>query len=77
MTCTRTHPHALTRTLARSLLHHVRPVLPVSYPALTDFTEVDDNGVRTAVAGEYTVSFGLEESSALGMGYAVHKLTAL
>lgn len=60
-----------------SLLRPVRPVLPVSYPALTDFTEVDANGVRTAVAGEYTVSFGLEESSTLGMGYAVHKLAAL
>jgi hypothetical protein len=69
--------YSRTRTLARSLLRPVRPVLPVSYPALTDFTEVDANGARTAVAGEYTVSFGLEESSALGMGYAVHKLTAL
>ena len=47
------------------------------YPALTDFTEVDVNGVRAEVAGEYTVRFGLEESSTLGMGYAVHKLTAL
>jgi len=44
-------------------------------PTLGDFTQVDQNGNRFAVAGEYTVQFGIPETSELGQGFATHKIT--
>ena len=40
------------------------------------FTQVDKEGVRRVVKGEYTVSFGVEESANLGMGFAQVKVLA-
>ena len=45
------------------------------YPAMTDFTQVDGDGLRSAHAGEYTVHFGLRETASKGMGFAESKLT--
>jgi hypothetical protein len=44
------------------------------YPEATVFTQVGPTGDRAAVPGEYTIQFGLEESSELGMGFAEHTL---
>jgi hypothetical protein len=44
------------------------------YPELTNFAAVGSDGVRAVIAGEYTVQFGLRESSTLGMGFTEHKL---
>lgn len=46
------------------------------YPALTDFTQVNENGVRQVLAGDYKFHFGVQETSAQGMGYAEHTITA-
>eukprot|EP00035_Acanthoeca_spectabilis_P021740 m.439948 g.439948 ORF g.439948 m.439948 type:complete len:893 (-) comp18447_c0_seq1:44-2722(-) len=46
------------------------------YPELTNFAQVGPTGERTVLAGEYTVQFGLKESSTLGMGFSEHKLRA-
>jgi hypothetical protein len=40
------------------------------------FCQPDTAGVRHALKGEYTVTFGLKESAALGMGFAEFKLLA-
>ena len=40
------------------------------------FCQPDAAGVRHALKGEYTVTFGLKESAALGMGFAEFKLLA-
>ncbi len=40
------------------------------------FTQAGADGVRRALAGEYTVRFGVKEGAALGMGYAEVKLVA-
>jgi len=42
---------------------------------LSDFTQVDTNGVRVAVPGEYIVYFGVPETHIYGQGLAVHKIT--
>ena len=42
------------------------------YPELTQFTQVQPDGTRLAVAGEYTVRFGLEEMLEHGLGFAEH-----
>jgi len=44
------------------------------YPSLSDFTQVDVNGKRIPVAGEYTVYFGIRETHKYGQGLAVHKI---
>jgi hypothetical protein len=46
------------------------------YPSLGDFTQVDKNGVRVPVAGEYIVHFGIPETHQYGQGLAVHKIQA-
>ena len=59
---------------------HVLPGQTVSvylYPRLADFVQVQADGTRKALAGEYTASFGVEESAALGMGFARHAFTAV
>lgn len=45
------------------------------YPSLTDFALTDINGTKHAAAGEWTVKFGVKETSAFGQGYAELKLT--
>jgi beta-glucosidase-like glycosyl hydrolase len=40
------------------------------YPALSDFAQVDKEGYRSALPGEYKVCFGVQEAAAKGMGYA-------
>jgi len=44
------------------------------YPRLADFSQVDGGGARRAHAGEYTVSFGVAETAAHGMGHVTHRL---
>jgi len=44
------------------------------YPALSDFTQVDINGRRVPVAGEYTVRFGIPETHKYGQGLASQKI---
>lgn len=47
------------------------------YPALTEFTSVDEAGERHTLAGEYTFHFGVggEHAGAGGMAYAEHRVT--
>ena len=42
------------------------------YPELTQFTQVQADGGRLAVAGDYTVSFGVKETLEHGMGFVEH-----
>ena len=54
---------------------HVKAGATVSvylYPRLTDFTQVGVDGVRRAVAGEYTFAFGTKATAPHGMGYVEH-----
>jgi uncharacterized repeat protein (TIGR01451 family) len=46
------------------------------YPSMTDFAFANIKGERVAVAGTYTVSFGVRETAALGMGYVEATLEA-
>ena len=43
------------------------------YPSAADFALADTNGTYSAIEGEYTVHFGVEEAAA--SGYAAHKVT--
>mgnify|MGYP002043309283 FL=1 len=47
------------------------------YPALMDFSVAAVDGERAPLAGEYTISFGLERAARHGMGYAEAKLSAV
>ena len=49
------------------------------YPSLADFSQVDENGDRYELPGEYTFHFGVggEHAGTKGMGYAEHKVTAV
>ena len=40
------------------------------------FTQADSEGVRRTLPGEYTVTFGVKETAAGGMGFAQHKIVA-
>jgi len=44
------------------------------YPTLGDFTQVNTKGARVPVGGEYTVSFGIEETHKYGQGLVMHKI---
>jgi beta-glucosidase-like glycosyl hydrolase len=44
------------------------------YPSLGDFIQVDENGDRAPLAGEYTILFGLEETYEYGQGLAAHTI---
>jgi len=46
------------------------------YPSVMDFTVVNLDGKRVPLVGEYSVSFGIEETHALGQGFATHKIRA-
>ena len=45
------------------------------YPSLADFTNTKLDGYKEAVAGDWTVKFGVKETAAHGQGYAEVKLT--
>ena len=45
------------------------------YPELTDFAHTMLDGTKQAVAGEWTVKFGVQETAQHGQGYAEVKLT--
>ena len=45
------------------------------YPSLADFTYTTLDGTKQAIAGEWTVKFGVEETAKHGQGYAELKLT--
>ncbi|GMH94018.1 hypothetical protein TrST_g4049 [Triparma strigata] len=45
------------------------------YPGLTDFTLVDESGARSAAHGEYSFSFGVEETFASGGGFVKHTVS--
>ena len=47
------------------------------YPAVLDFATVDASGERHAVVGDYTISFGVAEAAAHGMGFVSHRLRAV
>ena len=47
------------------------------YPSLMDFSVAAVDGERAPLAGEYTISFGLERAARHGMGYAEAKLSAV
>ena len=46
------------------------------YPALSELSRVGADGSRVALAGEYTVRFGLRETKRRGMGFVEAKLLA-
>ena len=50
-------------------------VLVNLYPALTDFTHTTLDGTKVALAGDWTVKFGVQETAKHGQGYAEAKLT--
>jgi beta-D-xylosidase 4 len=54
-----------------------KTVLVQLYPSLADFSQVDGNGERYDLPGEYTFHFGVggEHAGTKGMGYAEHKIT--
>jgi len=45
-------------------------------PTLGDFTQVDSNGKRYPLDGEYSIQFGIPETEVHGQGFAVHKVRA-
>jgi len=45
------------------------------YPTLLDFTVVNVDGQRTALAGEYTIRFGVVSTVEHGQGFTEHKVT--
>ncbi|GMH59653.1 hypothetical protein TL16_g02872 [Triparma laevis f. inornata] len=45
------------------------------YPGLADFTLVDEEGARSAAHGEYSFSFGVEETVVGGGGFARHTVS--
>ena len=45
------------------------------YPSLQDFTLTKMDGFKEALAGEWTVKFGVQETAAHGQGFAEVKLT--
>ena len=45
------------------------------YPSLTDFTATQLDGTKEALAGEWTVQFGVKETFEHGQGYAELSLT--
>jgi hypothetical protein len=47
------------------------------YPALTDFTNTQIDGTKAVAPGEWTVKFGVKETSEHGQGYTEMKLTAV
>jgi len=56
---------------------HVKAGQTVSvylYPALSEFTQVGEDGTRRVHAGDYEVSFGEERSGQQGQGYATSML---
>ena len=56
---------------------HIKAGATVSvnlYPELTDFMHTMLDGTKQAVAGEWTVKFGVQETLEHGMGYAEMKL---
>ena len=44
------------------------------YPSLTDFALTGIDGIKHAAVGEWTVKFGVKETSPFGQGYAEVKL---
>jgi hypothetical protein len=46
------------------------------YPALTDFTQVNTQGVREMHPGAYTLSVGMQETEVHGMGFVEHHFKA-
>jgi beta-D-xylosidase 4 len=45
------------------------------YPAMDDLTQVDKNGERYALSGEYTFSFGVQHEAGPEMAFAQHAVT--
>jgi len=44
------------------------------YPSFSDFTQVDKEGRRIAVPGEYSVQFGIPETDEYGQGFLSHNI---
>ena len=47
------------------------------YPSLAEFTHTLLDGTKEAIAGEYTVKFGVQATARHGQGYAEMKRTAV
>ena len=45
------------------------------YPSLQDFTLTKLDGFKEALAGDWTIKFGVQETAEHGQGYAEVKLT--
>ena len=45
------------------------------YPSLADLAHTQLDGTKRALAGEWTVKFGVQQTAAHGQGYAEAKLT--
>ena len=45
------------------------------YPSLADFTQVNADGVREVLTGEYSFVFGVAETAEHGQGYTEAKLS--
>jgi len=45
------------------------------YPSLQDFTTTKLDGFKEALAGDWTIKFGVQETAEHGQGYAEVKLT--
>ena len=46
-------------------------------PEMHDFSQVDEQGQRRELPGEYTVAFGVKETAASGGGYVEHRFAAV
>jgi len=47
------------------------------YPAATDFTQVDRDGKRFVLSGDYGVHFGVRETAAQGMGFVESRFSTV
>jgi len=54
-----------------------KTVTVILYPALGDFSQVNEHGERYPLVGEYEVHFGSIESKEFGQGFVLHKLTVV
>ena len=52
-------------------------VLVYLYPELHEFSQVDKQGQRHELTGDYNFAFGVKETVASGGGYVEHRVTAV
>jgi hypothetical protein len=52
-------------------------VLVSLLPEMHDFSQVDEQGQRRELTGEYTFAFGVQQTAASGGGYVEHRFAAV